>query len=282
MVSDGADAQKLCADANFSRANAFMNAWDSETVSSFYEKQTLGFLTNINGKTEVHPTRVALAFRKLVDEDGCNPQDPSTLRKARELSPNFVNTRIPFETLIWLAFTMMLSELGKTKELNDLLDYADSRLDPTWERGGLYYPRNDGLMDEEYNLIHMEPHSGNSGIGYSRLNVPNGQRAMWEQPWTRELLVKRPWVDGAGFADDVDFLRGVWDAERHAMIVTLRKWIGAEAGQVRLSFNNLPAGLWAVYVNGKLKETKTSPESGVIDISEHVGESEVDIVVVRV
>lgn len=259
-----------------------MNAWDPETVSSMYEKQNLGFLTNINGKTEVHATRVAAAFRKLVFEDECDPQDPSTLEKARELSPNFVNTKIPFETLIWLAYTMMLSELGKSKELDDLLDYADSKLDPTWENGGLYYPRNDGIMDEDYNLIHMEPHSGNSGIGYARLNVSNGQRKMWEQPWTHKLLANRPWVDGAGFADDVDFLRGTWDEEKHAMIVTTRKWIGAEASQVVLSFNDLEAGLWAVYIDGKLKETKTLPNRGRLEVSEQVGEKEVDIVVVKV
>lgn len=42
-----------------------------------------------------------------------------------------------------------LSELGKDTELNGLLAHADENLDPVWEKGGLYYPRNDKLENGE-------------------------------------------------------------------------------------------------------------------------------------
>lgn len=255
-----------------------MNTWNSDKVHSLYESQTLGFLTTVGGKTRLQPTRVSSAFRQLVLEKGEDPNSEETLRKAREMSSQFVSPAFPFETVNWNGFTQMLSELGKEKELNDLLEYADSHLNPTWENGGLYYPRNDTLMDKEGNLIHMEPHSGNSGIGYSRLNVKDGQKKMWEQPWTREILAKRPFVDDVGFADGVDFLRGVWDADARAMVVTLKSWTGQDTA-ISFSVKNLEKGDWAVYVNGELQQTTTIKSSESVGVTATVGNDEVDIVV---
>jgi hypothetical protein len=63
------------------------------------------------------------------------------------------------------------------------------------------------LVDEEWNLLHVDPLSGNAGIGYARLEVENGQKKMWESPRTSDLLAGRPWVDGLNYADGIDFLR---------------------------------------------------------------------------
>lgn len=261
------------------RANAFMNSWNSKTVRSLFDSQTLGFLTSFNGKTELHPTRIANAFRSLVLKEKADQQSPATLAKAREQSHNFVNPAFPYETISWGCFSMMLSELGKRKELGDILDYADSHLNPTWENGGLYYPRNDELLDAEGNMVHMEPHSGNSGIGYARLNVEDGQKKMWEQPWTRALLAARPWVDGIFFGDDVDFLRGVWDERASAMIITLKTWT-RQSRRVTFSVKNLPKGRsWAVYISDELTRVTTTGDAQDLEITAVVGEGEVDIVV---
>lgn len=254
-----------------------MNSWNSKNVRSHYDQQMMGFLTNFDGRTELHPTQVALAFRKLVLEEGSDPNSLETLEKAREPSRHVINPQFPFETLNWGTFTMMLSELGKQKELDDLLEYADEKLNPTWENGGLFYPRNDQLADEEWHLTHVEPHSGNSGIGYARLNVEDGQKKMWEKPWTREQLADKPWVDGS-FAD-VDFLRAIWDGDAMAMIMTLRRWQGQ--GLVELEVKGLPSGQWAIYVDGKLKSSIQLPEGENLPIREVVGEAEVDVVVAR-
>ncbi|KAI1619414.1 hypothetical protein EDD37DRAFT_216845 [Exophiala viscosa] len=258
-------------------ANAFMNSWNSEKVHSLYDKQVLGFLTTADGKTQLNPTGVAMAFRKLVLEGGEDPHSVETLQKARENSSKFVNPALPFQTVSWGLFTMMLSELGKTKELNDLLHFADTHLKPTWENGGLYYPRNDQLLDDDQNMIHVEPHSGNSGLGYARLNVPDGQKKMWEKPWTRSVLTSRPWVDRLNFADGVDFLRGTWDDGADAMIITLRSWTGSQ--DVTLSIRNLPKGDWAVYVDQRLKDTVALGDGEELTVTEKVGEDEIDIIV---
>lgn len=258
------------------RANAFMNAWNSEEVRARYDDHVVGFLTDVNGKTRLNPTRVALAFRKLVLEDGADPHSPETLVHAHRICDKYVNSVIPFETISWVTFTMMLSELGKKKELADLLEYADTHLNPTWENGGLYYPRNDLLLDNNCNMVHMEPHSGNAGIGYARLNVEDGQKIMWEKPWTRQTLASRPFVDGVSFADGVDFLRGVWDEAARAMIVTLKSWSG-DARTVKLRVNNLERGDWAVYIDSKLKSTVKDAET--VDFVQVVGAAEVDVIV---
>lgn len=97
-----------------------------------------------------------------------------------------------------------LSELGKTTELNALLDYADKRLNPTWEKGGLYYPRNDEKVDEDVNRTHMCPFTGNAAVGYARLNVEDGQKKMWDRHWTKEDEAKRPYVEDFDFSQGVD------------------------------------------------------------------------------
>lgn len=258
-----------------------MNSWNSDEVYAKYEKHTLGFLTDFDGRTELNPTRVAMAFRKLVSQEGCDPEDPETLKKARDPSIHVVNRRIPFETLNWGTFTMMLSELGKEKELNDLHQYLDERLNPTWERGGLFYPRNDELADESWRLTHVEPHSGNSGIAYSRLNVKDGQKTMWAKPWTREMLAERPWVDGVGLEDDIDFLRGDWDAEKHAVVLTMKRWQGEKRSQ-DLVVTNLPAGKWAIYVNSALYKVNELSERGDVVVSVEIGQEEVDVVIEKI
>lgn len=260
------------------RANAFMHAWNSKYVEQSYDKQTLGFLTKFNSKTRLHPARIAMPFRRLVTHEGHDPHDPATLTKARAESRT-IPPRFPYETLNWLGFTMMLSELGKRKELDDLLEYADEYLNPTWENGGLYYPRNGKILDKEWNLTHIEPHSGNSGIGYSRLNVTDGQKIMWERPWTRDVLEGRPWIDGDGFEDDIDFLRGVWDVEKRAMVLTVRRWRGEEKVAMFVLKNVEDETRWAIYVNGKLKDVREASQVGQIEFKELIGQEEVSFVV---
>jgi hypothetical protein len=119
-----------------------------------------------------------------------------------------------------------LFELGRATELEGLLTYIDKNLQPTWEKGGQYYPRNDQATDSEGRWTHMDPFTGNAAIGYASLNVENGQKIIWDSPWTKERLASSPWVDGIDYPLGVDCLRGVWDDEYSAMIITLREWAG--------------------------------------------------------
>ena len=68
----------------------------------------------------------------------------------------------------------------------------------------------------------MDPFTGNAAIGYSRLNVPNGQRLMWEDPWTTDTLKERPFIDNVSLEQGIDILRGIWFEEYQAMVMTVR------------------------------------------------------------
>lgn len=141
----------------------------------------------------------------------------------------------------------------------------------------------------------MEPYSGNAAIGYARLNVKGGQRAMYERPWRREEVRERVCVEGVGLGEGVDFVRGVWSEEVGALVVTVRRWdgeevgsgeregkVGWEGGKVQVGFEvrGLAVGRWGVYVDGVLveeKEVRSKGEEVKVEVS--VGREEVDVVV---
>ncbi|KAK5714300.1 hypothetical protein LTR17_017231 [Elasticomyces elasticus] len=209
---------------------------------------------------------------------------------------------------------MWLSELGQSSQLEGLLDFVDEKLKPTWEKGGLYYPRNDRAWDEDMEWTHMgewsdwvwvcdisrdfelgvyelrafggiqlgglDPFTGNAAIAYARLNVEDGQKRMWEQPWTSEVLSKRPYVDGVELGQGVNFLRGDWDEVAKAVVVTMRSWDGEVKG-MRFVVKNLEAGEWVVWVDGKSVRSESVGKKGEIELNVEVGGEEVDVVVVK-
>lgn len=258
-----------------------MNSWNSKAVRALYNQSTLGYITKIDGKIELQQTQVAGAFRKLVLIDSEPADSAETLKKARTIAKKEIavtQAHMPYQTISWGNFSQMLSELGKKEELTAIQQYADSHLNPTWENGGLFYPRNDTVFDEDDNMVHMEPHSGNCGIGYGRLNVEDGQKKIWENPWTRETLANRPSIEGIMLTDGFDFLRGTWDEARKAVIVTLKPWQDG-VKEVTLHVANLAKGSWSVYVNGTLRSIHEATTSVPVDIVSSGAREEVDVVV---
>ncbi|KAK1962929.1 hypothetical protein LY78DRAFT_749363 [Colletotrichum sublineola] len=226
---------------------AFMNAWNGAFVRSHFDEQSLGHVTKTEGEVRLNQPPVAAEFRKL-------------------------------PTFGYVA--QWLSELGKDAALRGLLKYADRNLNPTWERGGLYYPRNDQRFDSELEWTHMDPFSGNAAIGYARLNVEDGQRIMWERPWTAEAVASRPFVDGITLGDGVDFPRGDWDRASGLLVLTVRTWDGA-ARTIRPVVKGLEAGPWNVFVGGELAVSRVFSAGEDIALEVQVGGADLDIVVVK-
>ncbi|KAK5722848.1 hypothetical protein LTR17_014234 [Elasticomyces elasticus] len=261
-------------------AAAFMNTWNGTLLRELFPKQSEGFLTTIGGKTRVHPGGMGNAIRKLVAEEKLEANDAKTVERAKEMVRGEEPSKFPYTKPVLGYILMWLSELGQSTQLAGLLDFVDEKLNPTWEKGGLYYPRNDQAFDEEMEWTHMDPFTGNAAIAYARLNVEDGQKKMWEQPWTNEVLSKRPYVDGVELGQGVDILRGDWDEGAKAVVVTMRTWDG-EARGVRLVVKNLEGGEWAVWVDGKLVRSETVDKRGEVELNVEVGGEEVDIVVVK-
>lgn len=173
---------------------------------------------------------------------------------------------------------MWLSEVAPD-DLAGILNHVDRFIHSEWEKGGLFYPRSDAATDKDGNWINMDPFTGNGAIGYARLNVPNGQRMMYNAPWTKEDVEGRAWVDGIGLSDGVDFLRGGWDDGVGGLVMTMRTWHGR---QVKVSpvVKGLQKGAYGIYVDGRLRETKVveGPKDEIL-VEVEVGANEIDVVV---
>ncbi|KAK5675242.1 hypothetical protein LTS10_012003 [Elasticomyces elasticus] len=261
-------------------AAAFMNTWNGALLRELFPKQSEGFVTSIGGKTRVQPGGVGNAIRKLVVEEGVVADDAETVERAKSMVRAEEPSKFPYTKPVLGYMLMWLSELGQSSQLAGLLDFVDEKLNPTWEKGGLYYPRNDQAFDEEMEWTHMDPFTGNAAIAYARLNVEDGQKTMWEHPWTSEALSVRPYVDGVELGQGVDFLRGDWDEGVKAVVITMRSWNG-EAKTVRLVVKNLEGGEWVTWVAGKLVRSENVGKGGTMELDVEVGGEEVDVVVVK-
>ncbi|GJC89183.1 linalool dehydratase/isomerase [Colletotrichum liriopes] len=265
---------------------AFMNAWNSTFVRSHFDEQSLGFVTNTEGEVRLNQPSVGAEFRKLVKSHGASPTSRKTLEEARQNAKDAMQlesakeNNFPYAKPMFGYIVQWLSELGKDVESKGLFEYADKHLKPTWERGGLYYPRNDKRFDDNLDWTHMDPFSGNAAIGYGRLNVEDGQKIMWEQPWTADILACRPFFDEITLGDGVDFLRGDWDHVNKLLVLTVRTW-NQDTKLIKPVIKNLEPGLWNVFIGEELKVSRVLSAGENVALEVQVGDSDLDIVAVK-
>lgn len=206
-----------------------MNSWNPDYVRTHFPKQIRGFLNHeASGRINLNKSEVAEAIRRLVAEDGGNPNSKLTAIRARELAAQSDVPAGPPSQPEYGYVIQAVSELCDTEILDGMLKHADMFLNPTWDNGGLFYSRNDILTDQDGNWTFVDPFTGNAGIGYARLNVRDGQRKMYENPWTATMLARTPYIEGVNLGSGVDYLRGVWDEKSGAMVVTMRTWNGTK------------------------------------------------------
>lgn len=263
---------------------SYMNAYHSEFVYSLFEQQRLGQITKIDGKVRLQNPHVAKAILSLVASDPARYKhdDAATLAEAISMvkKENPVMER-DVATAPWLGMVCQwLSELGKDEYLSPLLEYVDEEMHPKWENGGLFYERHTDL--DPTSLKSMDPYTSNAGLAYARLNVQDGQKEMFERPWTKALLARRPYVDNVDLSQGVDFLRGQWSEEDAALMLTVRSWDG-EHHEIKPCFHNLFPGTWGIYIDQRLDRVEEMTEaSGSISVNVPVSATgEVDIVLLH-
>src|SRR5690349_12935893 len=133
--------------------------------------------------------------------------------------------------------------MGDEASLGGLLAHADRYMTPSWADGGLYYPRNDTVADEDGNRVLVEPMTGNVLLGYARLNVPDGLWGLYNEPWSPDHFVEPALV---AIGDNVDVGRAVFDAKTRALHFSVR-CRGDDAASNTVVIGNLPAdGSWKV------------------------------------
>lgn len=170
------------------RACAHMNAWNSDWVYSNFDRQRQGFITYENKKTEVQLPAVGLEIRRLAEEKGASADSAEIVQKAREAVFKKGKEQSLLQKPMFGYAAEWLSELGKSDKLNSLVQHFDEHCNPTRKKGGLYYPRNEQVMNGAGEWTSMDPFSGNAAIGYARLNVPTVRRSCG-----RSLGPRRTW-----------------------------------------------------------------------------------------
>jgi hypothetical protein len=126
----------------------------------------------------------------------------------------------------------------------------------------------------------MGTFSSNAAIGHPRLNILDGQKVMWEPPWTKEDIVSRLWIDNVDLDDRADVLRGFGNKERHAMMASWRTWDG-RATQIKPVVRNLEGEIYGVCVDRVLVEKNMNGREAEIAVELKVGGTEVELVVLE-
>ncbi|KAJ7605056.1 hypothetical protein DFH06DRAFT_1275649 [Mycena polygramma] len=132
---------------------------------------------------------------------GWNPEEVHALYPAQSLG--FI-TRIP-DGRVNVNSNIMGHAIRALVKQEGADPHAPETIRKAREEKRHLQPRYDETEDAAGNWTRMDPYTGNAAIGYARLNVYDGQKKMWEAPWTRER-----------FAD--------------AMVLTVRTWDGSYIG----------------------------------------------------
>jgi hypothetical protein len=61
-----------------------MNTWNSKFVKDSYDKQALGFITNIDGHIELHHPAIGATIRQLGQEEQADPSSAEILKRAQD------------------------------------------------------------------------------------------------------------------------------------------------------------------------------------------------------
>jgi len=199
-----------------------------------YSQQSMGLFQQASeDRVNLNSPLLFRAIRSLVKK-GADPDSAQTLKDAVAMATDLAKNS-PKSPYQWPRFgycIQWVSEMGDERVLNGLLRHADDFLNPTWERGGFFYRRNTDIMDRNGNWTMVDPFTGNAAIGYARLNIPDGQRIMWQKPWKGEEVRGRPFVDSIDLGCGVDFIRGAWDSENGIFVLTMRSWNNDKRSQV--------------------------------------------------
>ncbi|MBK6458017.1 MAG: hypothetical protein IPF87_18340 [Gemmatimonadetes bacterium] len=203
-------------------AGSAMNAWNRDVVRARYPGQVVEWIERRpDGLMTLRSPREVMATRAARDAGRAAPPPDRTF---------------PWRTPDLGYLAMWISEMGDAETLRGLLGYADRYMNPTWDRGALYYPRHDRPYDDAGNMTFMGPVTGNAMLAYARLNVGEGMWSLYNRPFGPEHFRQPALEDVSG---DVDVLGAKFDAERQVIQLALRSR-GGRPAQATLHVANVP------------------------------------------
>ena len=263
-----------------------MNGWNSKEVHELYPSQALGALTKRkDGRVNVERPEVAMILRQMAASGNGDPDDAETRDAAiKEANNKKGGFRMPYTKPIFGLAAGWVSEVAPPATLDGMLKHADAYLNPLWNKGGLYYPRQDEAEDAEGNWLFTDPVTGNAAIGYARLNVPDGQKIMWNDAWTPEHVQCSVALENVSFSEGVDFLRCRWVKEAEngfsGLVLTMRTWDG-KTSNIHPHITALPSGRYEVYVDGSLTRTHVQDGVEALQLEIIVDGAEMDVCILQ-
>ncbi|KAL6361363.1 hypothetical protein LRP88_04831 [Fusarium phalaenopsidis] len=250
------DRKTLAEDPGFTAwGAAFMNAWNPELAKVAYD------------------TAYDRIMEMMMPPEKSTAAEASTALISRAQSPG---AQQPMTKPILGYAAQMISELGDENTLDQYIRFVDQTYPPTWEQGGFFYPTT---AQGNGSLPPMDSFTGNAAIPYARLNVFQGQRKMYENPWTNNHFSTYPFIYNVDLSSGVDFLRGSWDEDLEAMAVTMRSYSG-EDKTVKLHISGLRPGKYSVYQNQELLGAyQIKDRADMIQLERRVTGDDMDIVI---
>lgn len=208
----------------------YMNTWNGPMMRRLYPRQISGALRELEDGTTRPWAFDSVAEVRAALKAGRSTKDIDDSGAGGDQRFGFV--------------TMWLSEMGDP-QLSRVLAYADKNLNPTWEKGGLFYPRNDVVFDDRKRYTYMESFTGNALIGQARLNVDDGYRKMYRHPWGKEHFAQPALSELSGA---VGVARASYVPRRKALVLTLRADAEHRPAPVGLTIRNARQGRgWKLY-----------------------------------
>ena len=202
---------------------ALMNMWNRDFVRANYPRQIEDLLhQGPDGTLSVRPPNRPEVMGQRIVSDDCD--------------------------FGWAA--AWTSEMGDATRLQGLLAHADRFMQPSWHRGGLYYPRNDELEDGFGNRTLVEPHTGNVLLAYARLNVPDGLWQLYNNKLEPEFFT---WPALTEVGVDVDLHSAWFQDEALRFRMELRK-----KGEGHVVIGRTAArGAWVLSCDGRVQARGT-------------------------
>jgi hypothetical protein len=196
-------------------AGAWMHGWNRDAIESLYPGHAKRWVKGLpDGTAYVEP----------------RPQSSWSLQSTSDFG----------------HFAFYSAELGDRKTVDAMLAYAEKHLNPTWEDGAYFFPRNDDLRNEEGLPVLVTPLAGNALLALARINVPNGLATTLSKPFDQAHF-EEPYVDRIDYPN-VLVRQAVYDADESALIIRLTR--GEGRGRTTFRVNRLDAGRdWEILAN---------------------------------
>ena len=217
-------------------AGTYMSAWMPEFVRAHYPTWSkYAYRSGPNGTLSPWPAKLIPVVKAAVDNG--TPLRSIEVRQVKLGDIADIGQMLAF-----------VAEIGDTKARDGMLAHLDEFCNPTWEKGGLFYPRNDQDWDTDGNMVRMDPWTGTASAAHARLTTENGLWNIYNKPWG-PLHFAQPAL--AEVDEEIDVLRAIFVPSRHALVLTMRTWHGnSMAAKMVISNAHQPGKRWKLYRDG--------------------------------